>query len=118
MKQSILMILTSLKKEGGIFKLDSEELISLMQIVSASENNHHESRNEREKVAKIVEDVSDEIVESVTTDESEIPQYEEYSQYEEQIVQNGHDMYENDAYENGSVTDNGEVMVEPIFEDG
>lgn len=108
MKQSIIKILTSFKKDGGIFKIDSKELISLMQIVSADENNHHESRNEREKVAKIVEDVS----EVVATAESENPHYEE------QNVQNGHVMYENDDYENGSDNDDGEVMVEPIFENG
>merc|ERR1719250_562811 len=55
MKQNILKILTSFKKEGGVYKIDSEELISLMKIISEDRKSARESRIEREKVSRTVE---------------------------------------------------------------
>merc|ERR1712098_234364 len=47
MKQNILKILTTLKKDGGIFKIDSDELTTLMQIISEDAKKTRESRNEK-----------------------------------------------------------------------
>jgi len=135
MKQNIIKILTSMKKEGGLFKIDSEELVSLLQIVSVDvdASTPRESRNAR--------DINDASVEPVELDEPEIPQYEEEEleesevpqyeedQYEEEQyeddLQNGHGNYEfEDQQENENavmvepVFENGEVMVQPVFEEG
>eukprot|EP00092_Neocalanus_flemingeri_P005977 GFUD01006438.1.p1 GENE.GFUD01006438.1~~GFUD01006438.1.p1 ORF type:complete len:2243 (+),score=699.78 GFUD01006438.1:100-6828(+) len=97
-KQSILKILTTLKKDGVVYKIDSKELVSLMQVVSLEGGNHREESK-------------------VGTNEDKSLENEE-SQVEEE---NGHlheTELENGSIENGSENENGEVMVQPIFENG
>jgi len=89
MKQSIMKILTTLTKDGGEFKIDSEELISLMQIVSESD-----------VVAKIDEDEE---------------QYIKNGLSNETDMENGSN--ENCDVMIEPIFENGEVLVQPVFEE-
>merc|ERR1711892_917594 len=124
MKQNIIKILTSMKKGCGLFKIDSEELISLLQIVSVDvdASTPRESRNAR--------DINDASVEPVELDEPEIPQYEEEELEESEVPQYEEDEYEEEQYEDDLQNGHGNyefedqqenenaVMVEPVFEEG
>jgi len=148
MKQNILKILTSLKKDLGLYKMDSEELSSLMKIISEDGKSARESRIEREKVTKSVVsalnagvklgapiDGIDQVEHQVNVDfvgkqaddssqlDNHIEQFKSDECFEEKIPKyiEGMQNGHSDYYKYGyenHVAENGTVMVEPVFENG
>jgi len=143
MKQSILKILTTLRKEDGLFKIDSDELINLMQIVSADALNHHTPRSLRVDDARqhfMIESQAISPYFSTATnhsDSSVVFPKENGGVFKpssmEASITNGHNVFipmnEGYSFENTEneeseemtvepVFENGEVMVQPVFEEG
>ena len=107
MKHDIITVLQTLKKENGVYQLEEEEFNRLQEMLS---NSNFESKQLRMSV-------------NGTSDPSIAVLDDERMSRIEREDENGYSEEEEDnLYENGVETftenENGEVMVQPVFESG
>ena len=106
MKHDIISVLQTLKKENGVYHLDDEELIRLQDVLS---NSSFESKQLRMSV-------------NGSADHSIVVLDDERMSKIEREDENGYSEEEDTLYGGGAETftenENGEVMVQPVFESG
>ena len=109
MKHDIITVLQTLKKENGVYQLDEEEFNRLQEVLS---NSNFESKQLRMSV----NGTSDPSIAVLDDERMSRIEREDENGYSEEEVE------EDNLYENGVETftenENGEVMVQPVFESG